>query len=760
MDLASKLFKGDRVIWIIFMFLCLISVVEVFSATSTIAYKNANHWAPIVRHATFLLGGFVMVLLLHNIPCRFFSAFIILLPVSMLMLIVTPFIGVDANDAHRWLEIMGIQFQPSEFGKLACVVFVAFLLSKRGKLTENQIFKYILIGVGLTCVLILPENFSTAFMLFGVCFLMMFIGQLPFGKLAKLAGILMLALVLFLVLLKFTPAAITQYLPDRFVTWQGRLERFFDGHKDNLDESGTYKITDDNYQVTHAKIAIARGGVLGQMPGHGQQRDFLPQAYSDFIYAIIIEELGIVGGIFVLLLYIMLLVRVGMIARKCDKSFPKFLVLGCGLLVVVQALANMAVAVNLVPVTGQPMPLVSRGGTSTLISCIYFGIILSVSRFGANIGNEDEEEEDTENPENPSDEPSGETINQAVEGEREDNPLSDAEILFVGAEDRMEMDKVPAAGYKIVGLPVSGFDRAHLMNNVKVMVRLAKSLRLARKTIREFKPDIAVGVGGYASGPTLWMAASQGVPALIQEQNSYAGVTNKLLAKKASKICVAYEGMEKFFPADKIVITGNPVRQDLEEALSKKEEALAFFGLSPEKKTILVVGGSLGARTINRSIQGDLDKFFASDVQVIWQTGRYYYSDASKHLKAYRGMPVWCSDFITRMDYAYSAADLVISRAGASSISELCLLGKPVVLVPSPNVAEDHQTKNALALVHKDAAVMIADKDAEKDLVPTALKIVHDDERLRTLSRNIETLAQRHSADRIVDEIVKIIDKK
>ena len=188
MDLASKLFKGDRVIWIIFMFLCLISVVEVFSATSTIAYKNANHWAPIVRHATFLLGGFVMVLLLHNIPCRFFSAFIILLPVSMLMLIVTPFIGVDANDAHRWLEIMGIQFQPSEFGKLACVVFVAFLLSKRGKLTENQIFKYILIGVGLTCVLILPENFSTAFMLFGVCFLMMFIGQLPFGKLAKLAG--------------------------------------------------------------------------------------------------------------------------------------------------------------------------------------------------------------------------------------------------------------------------------------------------------------------------------------------------------------------------------------------------------------------------------------------------------------------------------------------------------------------------------------------------------------------------------------------
>ncbi len=336
----------------------------------------------------------------------------------------------------------------------------------------------------------------------------------------------------------------------------------------------------------------------------------------------------------------------------------------------------------------------------------------------------------------------------------------DSEILFVGAEDRMEMEKVPAAGYPIVGLPVSGFDRAHLLNNVKVMARLMKSLRLARKTIREFKPDIAVGVGGYASGPTLWMAASSGVPTLIQEQNSYAGVTNKLLAKKAHKICVVYEGMEKFFPADKIVVTGNPVREDLEKALDKKEEALAFFGLEPGRKTILIVGGSLGARTINRSVQGDLDKFFASDTQVIWQTGRYYYQEASKHLKAYRGMPVWCFDFITRMDYAYSAADLVISRAGAGSISELCLLGKPVILVPSPNVAEDHQTKNALALVDKGAAVMVADKDAERDLVPTALEIVRDEARLRDLSRNITSLAHPHSAERIVDEIIDIIEKR
>lgn len=422
MDLASKLFKGDRVIWIIFMFLCLISVVEVFSATSTIAYKNANHWAPIVRHATFLLGGFFLVLILHNIPCKYFSALIVLLPISILMLIVTPFIGVEANDAHRWLEIMGIQFQPSEFAKLACVVFVAFLLSRRGeKWPESKVYMYIMIGVGGSCLFILPENFSTGFMLFGVCFLMMFIGQISLVRLGKLAGILLLAGVLVIVLLKVLQTdTVKQYFPDRIGTVKARLERFFEPHSAEFDEKGVYKITDENYQVTHAKIAIARGGVIGQMPGHGQQRDFLPQAYSDFIYAIIIEELGIIGGVFVLLLYIMLLVRAGMIAKKCEERlFAKFLVLGCGLLVVVQALANMAVAVNLIPVTGQPMPLVSRGGTSTLISCIYFGIILSVSRFGANIGNEEDtlEDEKTEGQ-------SLETNEVATEGVPVGNPLS------------------------------------------------------------------------------------------------------------------------------------------------------------------------------------------------------------------------------------------------------------------------------------------------------------------------------------------------
>lgn len=336
----------------------------------------------------------------------------------------------------------------------------------------------------------------------------------------------------------------------------------------------------------------------------------------------------------------------------------------------------------------------------------------------------------------------------------------DIDILFVGAEDRMEMSKVPAAGYPIVGLPVKGFDRAHLFKNIEVVRCLLKSLSRAKKTLRDFRPDIAVGVGGYASGPTLWMASSLGIPTLIQEQNSYAGVTNKLLAKKAGRICVAYEGMEKFFPKKKIVITGNPVRQDLEEASGKREEALRFFGLSPEKKTLLVVGGSLGARTINHSIQGDLDKLFASGIQVIWQTGRYYQEEALTHLKAYRGMAIWCSDFITRMDYAYAASDLVISRAGAGSISELCILKKPVILVPSPNVAEDHQTKNAMALVNQNAALMIKDNEAKEKLVDTALSLIQDDARLVSLSENIHKMAHFHSAEQIVDEIVRIIERK
>ena len=335
-----------------------------------------------------------------------------------------------------------------------------------------------------------------------------------------------------------------------------------------------------------------------------------------------------------------------------------------------------------------------------------------------------------------------------------------AEILFVGAIGRMEMERVPQAGYPIEGLPVRGFDRKNLLKNVSVIIDLLKSTRKAKKIIAAFKPDIAIGVGGYASAPTLKAASNVGVPTLLQEQNSYAGVTNKLLAARASKICVAYEGMEKFFPAEKIILTGNPVRQDLFAVAPKAREAYEFFGFDPAKKTILIVGGSLGARTINRSIKEGLQSLAGSDVQCIWQTGKLYVTEAREAAASFRNSNMIVTDFVTRMDYAYAIADLVISRAGASSISELCLLAKPVILVPSPNVAEDHQTKNALALANRDAAVMIRDADAEKNLVPKALELIEINPALEQLSKNILQLAQRNSADRIADEVFKIIAQR
>lgn len=332
-----------------------------------------------------------------------------------------------------------------------------------------------------------------------------------------------------------------------------------------------------------------------------------------------------------------------------------------------------------------------------------------------------------------------------------------AEILFVGANGRMEMERVPQAGYPIEGLPVRGFDRRKLLKNIGVFIDLMKSISKAKKIIRYFKPDIAIGVGGYASAPTLRAASKFGIITLLQEQNSYAGVTNKLLAAKASKICVAYEGMEKFFPAEKIVLTGNPVRQDLFEISPKAQGAYDFFSFSPKKKTVLVVGGSLGARTINESIAKHLEKLLNNDIQLIWQTGKTYYAQALKSSETYQRSTLIVTDFVSRMDYAYAVADLVVSRAGASSISELCLLGKPVILIPSPNVAEDHQTKNALALVDKNAAVMVRDVDAPKELVHKIIQLMCDDNTRYRLSENIAHLAQKDSANRIADEVFKLI---
>ncbi len=336
----------------------------------------------------------------------------------------------------------------------------------------------------------------------------------------------------------------------------------------------------------------------------------------------------------------------------------------------------------------------------------------------------------------------------------------EADILFVGAEGRMEMQRVPDAGYRIIGLPIAGFDRKHLWKNIVVLVKIVRSQWKARSIIREFKPDIAVGVGGYASGPLLKTASMMGIPTLLQEQNSYAGVTNKLLAKKAKKICVAYEGMEKFFPADKIILTGNPVRQNLLANKYTKTEALQNFGFSEGKKTILILGGSLGARTINQTLMDALETIKAnSDIQFIWQTGKIYIDEVRQTVAKSSFTNLFVTDFIKEMDKAYAAADLVISRAGAGSISEFCLLEKPVILVPSPNVAEDHQTKNALALANKDAAIYVKDAEAHDQLMPIALQTVKDDAKLASLRENIVKLALPDSAKIIANEVLKLIGK-
>ena len=334
----------------------------------------------------------------------------------------------------------------------------------------------------------------------------------------------------------------------------------------------------------------------------------------------------------------------------------------------------------------------------------------------------------------------------------------DAKILFVGALGKMEMQRVPAAGYEIKGLPICGFDRKHLLKNVVVLFKIWKSERMAKRIIKNFKPMAAVGVGGFASGPTLNMCAAKGIPCLIQEQNSYAGVTNKLLAKKAAKICVAYDNMERFFPKDKIVMTGNPVRQNVLNVKLTPQEARKAFGLDPDKKTILLVGGSLGARTVNESVRQHFDTVKANpDIQFIWQTGKYYNEEMKQALDAYGPLPnLKQMDFIADMGTAYKASDLVISRAGASSISEFCLIGKPVILVPSPNVAEDHQTKNAMALVNKNAAVYVKDSEAPDVLLKQAISIVRDDKQLASLAQNIAKLGLKDSADIIADEVIKL----
>ena len=335
-----------------------------------------------------------------------------------------------------------------------------------------------------------------------------------------------------------------------------------------------------------------------------------------------------------------------------------------------------------------------------------------------------------------------------------------AKILFVGADNRMEMQRVPDAGYEIIGLPIAGFDRKNLLKNIKVLWLILKSQRMAKKIIKDFAPQVAVGVGGYASGPTLKMAASMNIPTLIQEQNSYAGVTNKILAKKAKVICVAYDGMERFFPHEKIKLTGNPVRKALIDMRSNRSEALRRMGLQEDKKCVLIVGGSLGARSINESILAQIGLIKANkDIQFVWQTGKLYFEEMKQRV-AIEGKPdnLTITDFVSNMADALSAANLVVSRAGAGSISEFALLGKAVILVPSPNVSEDHQTKNAMALVDKDAAIYVADAKAKEELVAKAIETVNDDSKIASLEENIEKMGRPNAAEEIAEEVMMLAD--
>jgi UDP-N-acetylglucosamine--N-acetylmuramyl-(pentapeptide) pyrophosphoryl-undecaprenol N-acetylglucosamine transferase len=341
---------------------------------------------------------------------------------------------------------------------------------------------------------------------------------------------------------------------------------------------------------------------------------------------------------------------------------------------------------------------------------------------------------------------------------KEKNP--DAEILFVGAENRLEMEKVPEAGYSIKGLPVEGFRRKLSVQNIGVIIKLFRSLGMAQKIIKEFDPDVVLGVGGYASGPVLRSAAAMGIPILIQEQNSFAGITNKLLARKASCICVAFDGMEKFFPSYKIVKTGNPVRKEIKNVRSAeyRSEGYKYFNLDEKLKTLLILGGSLGAKTINMGLMKNLDQINKTGIQILWQCGKYYHPEAKKEIDDSGSKNIILKDFITRMELAYAVSDVIISRAGAITISELCHTGKPAILIPSPNVAEDHQTKNAMALVQKSAAICLTDDEAVQKMIPVALDLLKDNKRMKKMSENILSLVIEDSAGRIAEEVLRLME--
>ncbi|TAH61537.1 MAG: FtsW/RodA/SpoVE family cell cycle protein [Fermentimonas caenicola] len=428
-EFGHKIFKGDKVIWSVFIILCIISLIEIFSATSTIVYRQQNQFGPILRHTMFLIGGVGIILLIHNIPYRFFSSLIFVLLGAIVLLILTPFIGESVNNADRWISIMGFTIQPSEIAKISLMGTIAFLLSKQNGHNDGILFKWMIGLMVVVCGIIAVDNLSTAVLLFGVCYLLMFIGNVKITRLLKVAGVGIAIILLFVLLLNIIPESWTDSGPlNRLGTWQNRITHF--GEAKEMTEEEYFTITDENYQVAHAKIAISNGGVFGVFPGNSTERDFLPQAYSDFIYAIIIEEMGLLGGMFVLLLYLVILIRGGIIARKTEKLFPKYLVMGSALMLSIQAFINMAVAVNLIPVTGQPLPLISRGGTSTLITCAYFGLILSADRFGIS----KKKEGDSVDSDDKSNEVGG------IDGDDNKDSSNPEDVSVNGLEDKVEFE--------------------------------------------------------------------------------------------------------------------------------------------------------------------------------------------------------------------------------------------------------------------------------------------------------------------------------
>jgi cell division protein FtsW len=428
-EFGHKIFKGDKVIWSVFIILCIISLIEIFSATSTIVYRQQNQFGPILRHTMFLIGGVGIILLIHNIPYRFFSSLIFVLLGAIVLLILTPFIGESVNNADRWISIMGFTIQPSEIAKISLMGTIAFLLSKQNGHNDGILFKWMIGLMIVVCGIIAVDNLSTAVLLFGVCYLLMFIGNVKITRLLKVAGVGIAIILLFVLLLNIIPESWTDSGPlNRLGTWQNRITHF--GEAKEMTEEEYFTITDENYQVAHAKIAISNGGVFGVFPGNSTERDFLPQAYSDFIYAIIIEEMGLLGGMFVLLLYLVILIRGGIIARKTEKLFPKYLVMGSALMLSIQAFINMAVAVNLIPVTGQPLPLISRGGTSTLITCAYFGLILSADRFGIS----KKKEGDSVDSDDKSNEVGG------IDGDDNKDSSNPEDVSVNGLEDKVEFE--------------------------------------------------------------------------------------------------------------------------------------------------------------------------------------------------------------------------------------------------------------------------------------------------------------------------------